>query len=122
MRLIDADKLIDSLRASLNHGRETFPVDLIVEAIENQLIEENICCSKESHAYQNDDRIYYVVKIKERYMIGKLCETKIREYFVGEIVNETSTNLYFELKNTNELVIIPHKYIEWLAPEKDEKK
>ncbi len=30
-RLIDADKLIDSLRASMNHGRETFPVDLIVE-------------------------------------------------------------------------------------------
>ena len=35
-RLIDADKLIDSLRASMNHGRETFPVDLIVEAIDEQ--------------------------------------------------------------------------------------
>lgn len=82
---------------------------------------ENKICSKEIHDYQNNDRIYYVVKIKERYMIGKLCETKIREYFVGKIVNETYTNLYFELKNTNELIIIPHKYIEWLVPEKDEK-
>ena len=35
-RLIDADKLVDSLRASMNHGRETFPVDLIVEAIDEQ--------------------------------------------------------------------------------------
>lgn len=75
MRLIDADKLIDSLRASLNHGCETFPVDLIVEAIENQLIEENICCSKEIHAYQNEDGTYRVRIIttypdKEKY-IGK---------------------------------------------------
>lgn len=75
MRLIDADKLIDSLRASLNHGRETFPVDLIVEAIENQLIEENICCSQEIHAYQNEDGTYRVRIItiypdKEKY-IGK---------------------------------------------------
>lgn len=35
-RLVDADKLVDSLRASMNHGRETFPVDLIVEAIDEQ--------------------------------------------------------------------------------------
>ena len=35
-RLIDADKLVDSLRASMNHGRETFPLDLIVEAIDEQ--------------------------------------------------------------------------------------
>lgn len=60
MRLIDADKLIDSLRASMNYGDETFPVNLIVEAIEDQSIEENICCGKEIHAYQNEDGTYRV--------------------------------------------------------------
>lgn len=75
MRLIDADKLIDSLRASMNYGDETFPVNLIVEAIEEQSIEENICCSKEIHAYQNEDGTYKVRIItrcpdKEKY-IGK---------------------------------------------------
>lgn len=67
-RLIDADKLIDSLRASMNHGRETFPVDLIVEAIDEQPIieyteqmsEDNKHCNKEIHAYQNEDGTYRV--------------------------------------------------------------
>lgn len=34
--MIDEKKLIESLRASLNTGRETFPIDLIVECIEAQ--------------------------------------------------------------------------------------
>ena len=34
--MIDENKLIESLRASLNTGRETFPVELIVECIEEQ--------------------------------------------------------------------------------------
>ena len=85
---------------------------------EKKISEENKHCSKEIHAYQNRDRTYYVVKIKERYMIGELYKTKIGECFVGKIVNETATNLCFELKNTNELVFIPYSYIEWLAPER----
>lgn len=63
-RLIDADKLIDSLRASMNHGCETFPVDLIVEAIEDQVIKENKLYSKEIHAYQNENGTYKVKMIK----------------------------------------------------------
>ena len=67
-RLIDADKLIDSLRASINHGRETFSVDLIVEAIDEQptieyteqMSEDNKLCNKEIHAYQNEDGTYRV--------------------------------------------------------------
>lgn len=34
--MIDEKKLIESFRASLNTGRETFSIDLIVECIEAQ--------------------------------------------------------------------------------------
>lgn len=34
--MIDEKKLIESFCASLNTGRETFPIDLIVECIEEQ--------------------------------------------------------------------------------------
>ena len=45
--MIDEKKLIESLRASLNTGRESFPVDLIVECIEEQpKIGEWIPCSE----------------------------------------------------------------------------
>ena len=45
--MIDEKKLIESLRSSLNTGRETFPIDLIVECIEEQpKIGEWIPCSE----------------------------------------------------------------------------
>lgn len=45
--MIDEKKLIESLRASLNTGRETFPIDLIIECIEEQeQIGEWIPCSE----------------------------------------------------------------------------
>lgn len=45
--MIDEKKLIESLRASLNTGRETFPIDLIVECIEAQpKVGEWIPCSE----------------------------------------------------------------------------
>lgn len=65
-RMIDADKLIDSLRASMNHGRETFPADFIVEAIEEQIIQENNICNKEIHAYQNNDGTYKVEILEDK--------------------------------------------------------
>ena len=45
--MIDEKKLIESFRASLNTGRETFSIDLIVECIEAQpKIGEWIPCSE----------------------------------------------------------------------------
>ena len=35
-RLIDADKLKDAINNSLNTGRETFPAEIIYEAIDEQ--------------------------------------------------------------------------------------
>lgn len=44
--MIDEKKLIESFRASLNTGRETFPIDLIIECIEDQpKVGEWIPCS-----------------------------------------------------------------------------
>ena len=62
----------------------------------------------------------YFVKLKEKY-VQKLYNynTKIANGFAGVIVNQTMSNIYFELKNTKELVIIPHEYILWLAPVKE---
>lgn len=60
----------------------------------------------------------YFVKLKERY-VQDLYNTKIANVFTGTIVNQTASSLYFELKDTKELVIIPHEYILWLAPVKD---
>ena len=36
MRLIDADKLKDAINSSLNTGRETFPAEVMYEAIDEQ--------------------------------------------------------------------------------------
>ena len=36
MRLIDADKLKDAINNSLNTGRETFPAEIMYEAIDAQ--------------------------------------------------------------------------------------
>ena len=46
-------------------------------------------------------------------------KTKVANGFAGVIVNQTMSNIYFELKNTKELVIIPYEYVLWLAPVKD---
>ncbi|EEX21883.1 hypothetical protein BLAHAN_05511 [Blautia hansenii DSM 20583] len=62
----------------------------------------------------------YFVKLKEKY-VQELYNynTKIANGFAGVIVNQTMSNIYFELKNTKELVIIPYEYVLWLAPVKE---
>lgn len=45
--MIDEKKLIESLRSSLNTGRETFPLDMIIDCIEEQpKVGEWIPCSE----------------------------------------------------------------------------
>lgn len=61
--------------------------------------------------------IYYVVSIKDRY-ICKLHLTTITKEFCGRIENQTSTSIYFRLNCSDALVIIPHNWIEWMAPAK----
>lgn len=60
---------------------------------------------------------YYIISIKERY-IPELHLTTITKEFCGSIENQTSTNIYFRLNGSNALVIVPHNWIEWMAPAK----
>lgn len=61
--------------------------------------------------------IYYIVNIKEEYR-NELRLTTINKEFCGKIVNQTARNIYFELNCSGALVIIPHDWIDWLAPSK----
>lgn len=61
--------------------------------------------------------IYYIVNIKEKYR-HELRLTTINKEFCGKIVNQTAGNIYFELNGSGGLIIIPHEWINWLAPSK----
>lgn len=79
--------------------------------------EKQIGCEKDTKETVSNDftETTYFVKLKDKY-VQELCKTKIANRFCGTIVNQTVSNIYFELKDTKELVIIPHEYISWLAP------
>lgn len=64
--MIDEKKLIESLRSSLNTGRETFPLDMIIDCIEEQpKIGEWIPCSERLL----DERGTYIVNAIENHMV-----------------------------------------------------
>lgn len=81
-----------------------------LEKILKQMANQPIQVFKESE-------IYYIISIKERY-ISELHLTTITKEFCGRIENQTSTSIYFRLNVSNALVIIPHNWIEWMAPAK----
>lgn len=60
---------------------------------------------------------YYIVRLKE-YIPDHLFYRTIIENnsFCGKIVNQTCKKIYFEIYGNNVLVIIPHEWIEWMAP------
>ena len=62
--------------------------------------------------------IYYIVTIKQEYM-HEFILTTIHRRFCGKIVNQAYSNLYFELSGSGALVIIPHTWIETMAPSKE---
>lgn len=64
-----------------------------------------------------EPKIYYIVNIKDRY-ISELYLTTITKEFCGRIENQTSTSIYFRLNGSDALVIVPHSWIEWMAPAK----
>ena len=74
-----------------------------------------------NHTHTKSDtrptNILYLVTIKEDY-IHKLSGTTIQNGFCGYEVNQAGRNIYFELYETNALVIIPHQWIEIMAPVK----
>ena len=68
-------------------------------------------------SYKEKD-IYYIVKVKEDVVDGLFHHTTIRHKFCGKLVNQNNGNFYFELNGAGGLVIIPHGWIEWMAPSK----
>lgn len=77
------------------------------------------CPTVKKEVVSNDfTKTTYFVKLKDKY-VQELCKTKVANRFCGVIVNQTMSNIYFELKNTKELVIIPYEYVLWLAPVKE---
>lgn len=83
---------------------------------ENTTLDDTPKSNVKSVENKNQD-IYYIVRLKERYR-QEFYLTTITKDFCGKIINQTSTNIYFELNGSNALVIIPHAWIEWLAPSK----
>lgn len=79
------------------------------------------CSTVKKGVVSNDfTKTIYFVKLKEKYVQDLYnYNTKIANGFAGVIVNQTMSNIYFELKNTKELVIIPYEYVLWLAPVKE---
>lgn len=67
--------------------------------------------------------IHYIVKVNKDEIdsseLGYMFyETTCLNIFCGRLVNQNGRNFYFELNNSDALVIIPHSWIEWMAPSK----
>ena len=58
--------------------------------------------------------IYYIVTLKPKYQ--NIKHTTINKSFCGKLINQNDENFYFELNGSKGLVIIPHLWIESMAP------
>ena len=114
-KMIDEKKLIESLRASLNTGRESFPVDLIVECIEEQpKIGEWIPCS-ERLPEDVDNRFFMCIVENHEEDLPMFCQYE-EEYGFGfwhDIFNEETLGFVdTEFKTNEELGY--EKVIAWM--------
>ena len=113
--MIDEKKLSESLRASLNTGRESFPVDLIVECIEEQpKIGEWIPCS-ECLPEDVDNRFFMCIVENHEEDLPMFCQYE-EEYGFGfwhDIFNEETLGFVdTEFKTNEELGY--EKVIAWM--------
>ena len=70
--------------------------------------------------------INYMVRINSSHInrdpLGDMfSKTVCRNLFCGTLVNTNGSNFYFEMGEDKALVIIPHSWIEWMAPVEEEK-
>jgi hypothetical protein len=67
----------------------------------------------------NQKDIHYMVKVKQTGIVDDLFYKTTAGYkFCGKLVNQDGRNFYFEINGSGGLVIIPHSWIEWMAPSK----
>lgn len=63
--------------------------------------------------------LYYIVELNEKAEWELRNLTTITPRFCGKLVNNNGRNFYFELNgHPNSVVIIPHSWIDWMAPSK----
>ena len=62
--------------------------------------------------------IYYIVTVREGILDPLWDKTTTRNTFCGKLVNQNNGRFYFELNGSDALVIIPHDWIDWMAPSK----
>lgn len=88
------------------------------QASENKRLE--MCNSLGVGAKQMSDKedIYYLVALKDNIADASFYKTTVSRMFCGKLVNNNGANFYFELNGSDALVIIPHSWIEWMAPSK----
>lgn len=62
--------------------------------------------------------IYYLVRLKDDIQDEMYYKSTIKNKFCGKIVHQENGKIFFELNNSDALVIIPYDWILWLAPSK----
>lgn len=63
------------------------------------------------------DDIYYIVELNEKADWELRSLTTIIPRFCGKLINHCNSNFYFELNgHPNSVIIIPHSWIQWMAP------
>ena len=94
---IESDTLSDNYKRLCELPKQILHVDKIEELYKYKqsvgLLEDNI-----------ESELFYKSTV-----YNKLC---------GRLVNQHDGNFYFELNGSKALVIIPHKWIKWMAPSK----
>ena len=90
--LISRKKLIESFNASINTGYETFPPDIIIEAINNQPQAQPIVRSTEETKQKlmeyfniGDSSSYYLTRVKEAFSIGTMTLDDFVEFTESDI-------------------------------------
>lgn len=66
----------------------------------------------------------YVVRLNDNQIdrddLGYMFRrTSCNKLFCGVLVNISSSHLYFEIGENKNLIIIPHRWVEWMAPTRD---
>ena len=93
---------------------------LVVDWNNKIMLSKNDKCISDdnTNTLKNNDReTYYYILLKDKYKSEfQTKNINVNNAYIGKIINRTSSNLYFEIKDSKDLFIIPHSFIEWLIP------
>lgn len=91
---------------------------LVVDWNKQIVLSKNDKCISDdnTNTLKNNDReTYCYILLKDKYKTEFSNKNiNVNNVYIGKIINQTSSNLYVEIKNSKDLLIIPHSSIEWL--------